>query len=85
MIRVAENDLRAHFIQLARINRLDAALRAHGLNTGVSTTPCAVVNLPNPRLCGARRFQKFKHWRKDFRLKRSGRSTGLFSGHMSLR
>ena len=45
-----------------------------GMNTGVSTTPCAVVNRPKPRLGVRVGFQKFKH--RGEVLTQSGRRKG---------
>jgi hypothetical protein len=51
MVRVPENDLRAHLDQLARIQGLHAPCVPTGINTGVSMTPCFVVSRPAARGC----------------------------------
>jgi hypothetical protein len=61
MIRVAEDDLRAHLAQLARVNRLHAALRAHGHEHRRVHHSVGRGQSSEPRLRVRVGLQKFKH------------------------
>jgi hypothetical protein len=61
MIRVAENDLRAHLVKFARVERLDAALRAHGHEDRRVHHAMLGGQSAQARLGGRVGFKKFKH------------------------
>src|SRR6266545_2235657 len=86
VIGVAEDDLRAHLAQLARVNRLDAALRADGhVQRGVHDAARRGQS-SQPRLRGRIRFEQFKH-RAEVLAQRPGyakRQRKIFSPPYSL-
>ena len=61
MVGVAEDDLCAHLVQLARVNRLHAALRADGHIDRRINHSMRRGQSPEPRLGVRVGFQKFKH------------------------
>jgi hypothetical protein len=61
MICIAENDLRAHLVKFARVERLDAGLRADGHEHG-RFDDAARSGHPAKSRFGVRiGFEKFKH------------------------